>query len=543
MSGYRVEELLGAGSSGEVWRARVSATGGAVALKRIWLSDPAQRKAALSEAAMLSTLEHPHLMKLHEVRHVDDAIVLVLDLAAGGSLASLLARRGRLTVGEAITTIAPIGAALAYAHHSGVVHGDVSSANILFTDAGLPLLADLGVARLLGDTHPVRTTPAYADPAVASGALPGPTSDVFMLGAVALHVLTGSPAWPGADPGEVFEAAATGEQPDFDARMDRAGVPEPVRAVVARALSVEPGYRGTAADFALDLRHAADPVAVELSAGRPRVTVSAAGRVESWPLESVPAVAAHSESTGPRPAFASEQPATYGVRPPSPFAAPVARHLARSRPRIATGFGVCAVLLALLVLSAVWWWPFGSANHPRAQSSSVAHVGAAPTVNVGDCSSVADARGGCATGRPAHPAGAGRAGCHSIARVRAPRSGAADLDLCIADAAGARPRAVARDRAVRMRVARCAHSVQPGRDDVAFTCDGASARGIGTRAVAAGLCRDGDGTCARNGDHRAQGDVGSSRWSLPDRRRDESALMRSYRGIKPASAEHVCRSQ
>jgi hypothetical protein len=396
ISGYRVEELLGAGSSGEVWRARVNATGVAVALKRIWLSDPAQRRAALSEAAMLSTLDHPHLMKLHEVRHVDDdAIVLVLDLAAGGSLASLLARRGRLTVGETITTIAPIGAALAYAHHNGVVHGDVSSANILFTDIGLPLLADLGVARLLGDTHPVRTTPAYADPAVASGALPGPASDVFMLGAVALHLLTGSPAWPGSDPVEVFEAAATGEQPDFAARMDRAGIPEPVRAVVARALSVEPAYRGTTADFALDLRHAADPVAVELSAGRPRVAVSTAGRVESWPLESVPVAEMHLGSTGPGPAFVGEQPLTYGVRAPSPFAMPAGRHLARSRPRITAGFGVCAVLLAVLALSAVWWWPFGGTSHPRAESSSVARVGvvATPTASVSPAPTpAADAR-------------------------------------------------------------------------------------------------------------------------------------------------------
>ena len=189
------------------------------------------------------------------------------------------------------------------------MHGDVSSANILFTDLGLPLLADLGVARLLGDTHPARTTPAYADPAVASGALPGPTNDVFMLGAVALHVLTGSPPWPGTDPGEVFEAAATGEQPDFSARMERAGIPEPVRAVVERALSVEPAYRGTAADFALELRHAADPVAVELSAGR------AAGRVVGGRVESSHGRwnrcrrrHAHSESVGPHPAFVGEQP-------------------------------------------------------------------------------------------------------------------------------------------------------------------------------------------------------------------------------------------
>src|SRR3954454_12800565 len=149
LPGYRVDELLGCGASGEVWRGRVTSTNCGVALKRIWLSDAAQRRAALSEASMLKTLDHPHLMKLHEVRHVgDDAIVLVLDLAAGGSLASLLSRRGRLTVGEVITAVAPIGAALAYAQHSGIVHGDVSAANILFTDIGLPLLADLGVARL-----------------------------------------------------------------------------------------------------------------------------------------------------------------------------------------------------------------------------------------------------------------------------------------------------------------------------------------------------------------------------------------------------------
>ncbi|MDT4943099.1 MAG: eukaryotic-like serine/threonine-protein kinase [Pseudonocardiales bacterium] len=388
MPGYRIEELLGSGSSGEVWRARVNSSGVAVALKRIWLSDPAQRKAALSEAAMLSSLDHPHLMKLHELRHVDDdAIVLVLDLAGGGSLASLLARRGRLTVGEAITAIAPIGAALAYAHHSGVVHGDVSSANILFTDNGLPLLADLGVARLLGDAAPVRTTPAYADPAVAGGALPGPASDVFMLGAVALHVLTGSPPWLGTDPARVLEDAACGEQPDFDRRLARAGVPESVAGVVGRALSVEPTLRAAAADFALDLRHSGDPVAVELSAGRPSpVTVAApGGRADSWPLQSVPAAASPSAPAGRAVAFVGEQPLTHGVRAPSPFISPPsARHLARSRPRVTTGLAVAAMLLALVAATAVWWWPSGGGGDreraPAGGASSVARLSStAPT--------------------------------------------------------------------------------------------------------------------------------------------------------------------
>jgi len=72
LSGYRVEELIGSGSTGEVWRARVTSTGVPVALKRIWLSERARREDALSEAAMLSALDHPHLMALNDVRHVDD---------------------------------------------------------------------------------------------------------------------------------------------------------------------------------------------------------------------------------------------------------------------------------------------------------------------------------------------------------------------------------------------------------------------------------------------------------------------------------------
>jgi hypothetical protein len=368
LSGYRVEELIGSGSTGEVWRARVTSTGVPVALKRIWLSERARREDALSEAAMLSALDHPHLMALHDVRHVDDAVVLVLDLAAGGSLASLLARRGRLTVGETITAISPIAAALAYAHNAGVVHGDVSAANILFTDIGLPLLADLGVARLTGEIAPVRTTPAYADPIVAAGGLPAAASDVFMLAGVALHALTGAPPWPGSDPDEVLEAATTGDQPDFAARMTAAGVPSTVVDVIARALAIDPVYRGTAADLALDLRHADEPVAVELSAGR---SAPAASSPDSWPLHSVPAAAGHAPAPSRSvrvPPFARALPLTHGVRAPSPFAgAPPGRHLAAgTRPRVAIGLAAAVLLAVLASVAAVLLWPGEAAPKTRA---------------------------------------------------------------------------------------------------------------------------------------------------------------------------------
>ena len=209
--GYVVEDLLGFGGSSEVWRGRVAGTGEPVALKRIPVDDAGAAQAARAEAALLSTLDHPNLVHLHELVPSADAIVLVLDLAAGGSLAELLRQRGRLTPGEVITALAPIGAALAYAHSEGVVHGDVSASNVLFTDIGLPLLADLGVARVIGDERPIHATPAYIDPGVASGFAPGPPSDVFSLAAVAVHALTGAPLWPGNTPAQMIEQAAAGE--------------------------------------------------------------------------------------------------------------------------------------------------------------------------------------------------------------------------------------------------------------------------------------------------------------------------------------------
>src|SRR4051812_9387130 len=113
LRGYAVERLLGRGASGEVWRARVLSSGAPVALKRIPTADDQQRARARSEAALLCALEHPNLVRLHSVVSTADALVLVLDLADGGSLADLLSARGRLSVGEVITAISPVAAALA----------------------------------------------------------------------------------------------------------------------------------------------------------------------------------------------------------------------------------------------------------------------------------------------------------------------------------------------------------------------------------------------------------------------------------------------
>src|SRR5579859_2966436 len=270
LPGYAVERLLGRGGSGDVWAARVRATGEPVALK--WITRGTEAAGA-REAALLTALDHPHLVRVHDVVPDRDGAALVLDLADGGSLAELIAARGRLTPGEVVTALSPIASALAHAHANGVVHGDVTPGNILFTSAGLPLLADLGVARLRGDAAALdgtRCTPEYVDPAVAAGCVPGPPSDVFMLAAVAVHALTGTPVWRGATADDKVAAAAAGAIGDVADRLRVAAVPDEVAAVVARGVSLDPAARGTASEFALDLRHAAEPVPVDLHAGGAR---------------------------------------------------------------------------------------------------------------------------------------------------------------------------------------------------------------------------------------------------------------------------------
>ncbi|WP_199506131.1 serine/threonine-protein kinase [Geodermatophilus sp. TF02-6] len=274
--GYRLEQLLGRGGSGEVWRAVPRAGGPPVAVKLLVAGDP-ERQAR--EAALLGELDHPHLVRLHEVVHQprrggQPRVALVLDLLPGGSLAALLARRGRLRPGEVVTATAPVAAALAHAHERGVVHGDLSPGNIVFTAEGRPVLTDLGVARVLGESAAGEVTPAYVDPTVARGGAPGPASDVFGVAAAAFHALTGIAPWNAATPADTLRIAAEGPVPDLAELAPEA--PADLLAVVARGLSPDPHERGSAAAFALDLRHACRPEPVRLP--RPGVPDEELGR-------------------------------------------------------------------------------------------------------------------------------------------------------------------------------------------------------------------------------------------------------------------------
>ncbi|MFL6136480.1 MAG: serine/threonine-protein kinase, partial [Frankiaceae bacterium] len=267
LSGYEVEELIGIGATGEVWRGRELASGRLVALKRLTGAgsggQPEGRDRLRREAALLAGVTSPHLVRLRTVVTTGDGLVLVLDLATGGSLASLLGVRRTLPAGEVVAVAAPVAEALADVHAAGIVHGDVSPANVLLTADGRPLLSDLGVARMVHERAAAAVTIRYADPAVLAGGDVDPAADVYALAAVCHAALTGAPPYPGDDVEEILRAVAAGRRLPLPIAVP--GLPGGLADAVEAALALEPAQRPDAATLAAGLRAACPPARLRLA--------------------------------------------------------------------------------------------------------------------------------------------------------------------------------------------------------------------------------------------------------------------------------------
>ena len=298
LAGYDIDQLIGFGGSGEVWRARELATGQVVALKRLRGATPTSVEGdpLRREAALLGSVQHEHVVALRAVVPTDEGLVLVLDYASGGSLAALLAARGRLSAGEVVTIGAPLAQALSDVHARGICHGDITPSNIVFDESGKPLLADLGVARLVGEGgSPTAATPGYADPAAVAGwqlpaRIAGPASDVHGLAAVCFRALAGVVPYPeGADCAAAL-APLVGAAP---ARLV---------AAIEAGLDPDPAARPTADSFARALYASCSPEPVRLVEGAmPPADLAVTANVLRPRGNAAPVVAG---STLPRPAVA-----------------------------------------------------------------------------------------------------------------------------------------------------------------------------------------------------------------------------------------------
>jgi len=254
LSGYQLDRLIGEGGFGQVWRARRDADALIVAIKVLHL-ELVQSVDALTrfqrELDAIERLHHPNVVRgLGHGTLVDGRPYLILEYIEGPSLREVLHERGALPPAEMLTVLEPLCDALNVAHDAGLVHRDVKASNVILArDRGAirPVLLDFGLVKLVDQVGPGLTssrsmlgTPAAMAPEQMRGQPVDPRTDIYALGLLAYHMLTGQPAFGGA-PGVVQSYLQVhGPRPRPSSKVDiDPAIDEPI----ARALAPEPSAR------------------------------------------------------------------------------------------------------------------------------------------------------------------------------------------------------------------------------------------------------------------------------------------------------------
>src|SRR4029453_14114730 len=280
---YRLVERLGAGGMSVVWRGFDEVLGRQVAVKVLPPStsaDPSFRRRLRAEAQAAARLSHPHITNVYdygEATTVDGEPVpyVVMGLIDGESLAAVLARARRLPWQHAVRITAEVAAALAAAHSRGIVHRDVTPANVMLTPAGAKVV-DFGISALIGEnaTPPagsLRGTPAYLAPERLEGGQVSPATDVYAVGLLIYRTLIGQLPWEGGTTPAWLRAHQYTE-PEPLPYVE--GMPSVVAALIERCLEKRPDDRPSSAELA--------HVLAGISAGAP----SANGYVPDWSSDS-----------------------------------------------------------------------------------------------------------------------------------------------------------------------------------------------------------------------------------------------------------------
>jgi serine/threonine protein kinase len=296
---YRIDQVVGRGGMGVVYRATDTKLSRPVAIKLLsaaTASVEAQRRFRL-EATTASGLNHPHIVTVYDVGEHEGRQYIVSELVDGGTLEDWAASTGRRGWRQDVELLTGVADALAAAHKAGVLHRDVKPGNILIASQGYAKLADFGLAKLVdADTRDgaarslatragwVVGTVAYMSPEQAAAQPLDARSDVFSFGVVLYELLAGRRPFAASSDLAVLKAIAE----STPASLPDA-VPEPLRNVVERALEKDPTDRyQTMQDLVADLRRAARKAAVHPDA------VSSAKRNQRVPLWLAAGVAAAS---------------------------------------------------------------------------------------------------------------------------------------------------------------------------------------------------------------------------------------------------------
>ena len=281
---FRIEEAIGAGGMGAVYRARQTTLGRDVAIKILhpdMAANPEAVRRFHREARISTALDHPNVVRVFLFGQLPDgSLYLVMELLRGRTLAELLRVEPNLTVPRALHIATQISAGVGEAHVQGVVHRDVKPENVFLVTKGkdpdFVKVLDFGIARLFRNEDQTQATQSglvfgtarYISPEGAAGEKTDARSDVYSLGVLTYQLLTGETPFPPSAPVTLLMQHIHERPPHLKRRAGGAQVPDSIADVVMRALAKNPdGRYDDASDFAEALRTAAQHAGIEF---RPR---------------------------------------------------------------------------------------------------------------------------------------------------------------------------------------------------------------------------------------------------------------------------------
>ncbi|MBN8226670.1 protein kinase [Corallococcus macrosporus] len=256
---FTVDERIGAGGMGVVYRATHSLIGKQAAIKvlRAELVSPKLRERLLVEARAVNAIRHPGIIDIFGFGTLPDGrSYVVMELLEGRPLSELLTDRKRLDVPTSLWMLDQILSALGAAHRAGVVHRDLKPANVFLVEppnaAPTLKLVDFGIAKLLESKDSPTTldgsvlgTPEFMAPEQIRGGTVGPATDLYALGIMAFQMLTGVRPFQG-DPVQVMFAHVDQIPPLPSARAE--GIPPELDTLVLQLLAKDPTLRPASAE-------------------------------------------------------------------------------------------------------------------------------------------------------------------------------------------------------------------------------------------------------------------------------------------------------